>query len=211
LTRHRERPDDRSAERSKGSGARRSILLAAQALLAEGGHEQLSIRRLSERCGYTAPTIYHHFGDKGGLLDMVLEESFGSLLKRLRRVRRQGDPVETLRQLLRALVRFGQQNPGHYQLLASRPAGGREPLQAMDDAYEIIEAPLLELHERGRLKGEDPEPIIQSFWALAHGIITLEASRPDLDWSRKRIEIAIDAILYGVVATPSAKGREPRA
>ena len=50
------------------SQARRAILDATQSLLVEGGYEAFSMRRLAERCGYTAPTIYHHFGDKPGLI-----------------------------------------------------------------------------------------------------------------------------------------------
>ena len=32
--------------------------------------------RLAERCGYTAPTIYHYFGDKEGLWLAVLEAAY---------------------------------------------------------------------------------------------------------------------------------------
>ena len=38
---------------------RRVILDATEALLLEAGHRGLSVRKLVERCGYSAPTIYH--------------------------------------------------------------------------------------------------------------------------------------------------------
>ena len=63
------------------SDARRAILAAAESILVEDGYEQFSMRRLAERCGYTAPTIYHYFGDKLGLLDAVLETRFRELLR----------------------------------------------------------------------------------------------------------------------------------
>ena len=53
--------------------ARRAILDAAEELLVEGGLEGFSMRRLADRCGYTAPTIYHYFRDKPGLIASVLE------------------------------------------------------------------------------------------------------------------------------------------
>jgi len=60
----------RSAQRAQ---VRRAVLDATESLLLEAGEEQFSIRRLVERCGYTAPTIYHHFGDKKGLIDALLD------------------------------------------------------------------------------------------------------------------------------------------
>jgi AcrR family transcriptional regulator len=53
--------------------ARGTILAAADALLVKDGYERFSMRRLADRCGYTAPTIYHYFGDKQGLIDAVVE------------------------------------------------------------------------------------------------------------------------------------------
>src|SRR5574338_102872 len=61
--------------------AREAVLAAAEALLLEGGVEAVSIRRVTARCGYTAPTIYHHFGDKTGLVDAVLERRFARMLE----------------------------------------------------------------------------------------------------------------------------------
>ena len=64
--------------------AQRAILDATEGLLVEHGYEQFSMRRLVERCGYTAPTIYRYFGDKRGLLDALLEERILGLLTRFR-------------------------------------------------------------------------------------------------------------------------------
>src|SRR5438874_1748823 len=59
--------------RDGGSAAtRRAILAAAEALLAQGGEAGLSIRELCARARVTAPTVYHHFGDKGALLDLLV-------------------------------------------------------------------------------------------------------------------------------------------
>ena len=77
--------------------ARRAILDATEGLLVEGGIEAFSMRRLAERCGYTAPTIYHYFGDKLGLVDALLEERFTDLLRLIGRVPVSPDPLETIR------------------------------------------------------------------------------------------------------------------
>ena len=91
--------------RQQRADARRAILDATESLLVEGGYESFSIRRLVDRCGYTAPTIYHYFGDKPGLLDALLEEVFQKLVRLIRRVPQSDDPIEYLRTLARAFVR----------------------------------------------------------------------------------------------------------
>ena len=56
-----ETPAERRRLRQR-TDAQRAILDATEALLVEDGYEQFSMRRLVERCGYTAPTIYRYFG-----------------------------------------------------------------------------------------------------------------------------------------------------
>ena len=68
------------------------------------------MRRLAHRCGYTAPTIYHHFGDKQGLIDAVAAARIETVLARVRRVRRREDPLDTLRAML---LEFARLQDGH--------------------------------------------------------------------------------------------------
>src|SRR5512134_1823617 len=119
--------------------ARRAILDAAESLLAEGGYEAFSIRRLTERCGYTAPSIYHHFGDKLGLIDAVLEEHFGELLKLIAAVPTSDDPLVTIRARSQAFAHFGLGNPTHYRILTTRRDPAARPLQAAEDARGLLE------------------------------------------------------------------------
>src|SRR2546422_3572770 len=66
--------------RDRGPAAtRRAILAAAETLLARGGEAGLSIRELCARAGVTPPTVYHHFRDKGALLDPLVDEGFSGI------------------------------------------------------------------------------------------------------------------------------------
>ena len=67
------RPRDLESEQT-----RRAILEAAEGLLAAGGEGGLSIRELCRRAEVTAPTIYHHFGDKQALVDRVVDDCFAT-------------------------------------------------------------------------------------------------------------------------------------
>jgi AcrR family transcriptional regulator len=187
--------------------ARRAILDATEALLVEEGYERFSMRRLAERCGYTAPTLYHYFADKSALLDELLEERFALLHARLGRVPHSNDPVARFRELVHCFVRFGQEHPTHYRLLMTPRDDGSEPPAVAEQARELMEAPLRELAARGRLAGGDAEAVSQSFWALCHGLISLRSARPDWGWSPRLEEVAVQALLEGTIAGVRA-GRE---
>jgi AcrR family transcriptional regulator len=179
--------------------ARRAILEATETILVEEGYDAFSMRKLVDRCGYTAPTIYNHFGDKTGLIDALLEERFSRLLRRLQRVAKGGDPVAYLALLARAFLRFGTDYPSHYQLLTAGSSSDRPPPPSAERARNLMEAPILALAEEGRLRSTDCDALLQTLWALLHGIISLTTSRPDYEWSRELIDTAIDTFLNGLL------------
>jgi AcrR family transcriptional regulator len=196
--------------RARRGDARRAILDATESLLLEDGFDAFSMRRLADRCGYTAPTIYHHFGDKQGLIDQLIDERVRRLLRRLRRAARQRDPEHRLRAQAEALVRFGLQNPTHYQLLtAPRPDDSPEPPSA-DELRACFEEPLHELEDQGRLCTRDLEEAKQVLWVLLHGIIAMRTSRPDYPWSRTMLQTSLDAMLRGLLGPVSQGGASRR-
>jgi AcrR family transcriptional regulator len=180
--------------------ARRAILDATEALLDEAGGDAFGVRALAARCGYTAPTIYHYFGDKDGLLAALLEERFAELLTEVRRVAMSDDPVENLRGMVRAYMRFGERNPTFYRLiLAARADGGDRSPPSVEAAVTIMMQPWEELSAAGRLGDVTPEVATQAIWGLLHGLTALRVARPDHGWAPHLAEIAVDAILRGLV------------
>jgi AcrR family transcriptional regulator len=193
------------------TSARRAILDATEALLVEDGYDRFTMRKLAGRCGYTAPTIYHYFGDKRGLIDALVEERFGKLFKRLRRVPLNEDPVENLRELARAFVRFGLRNPTHYRLLyAPRPARG-SPAPSAEAVRALFDRAFHELAREGRLRTDDVEAATQACWATLHGMISLRTSRPDYPWSPELLDVAIETLVRGLIRTQSPARRRARA
>jgi TetR/AcrR family tetracycline transcriptional repressor len=53
---------------------RESIVTAALELLADGGLESVSFRRIATRLGVSAPTLYWHVDNKRQLMDLMAEE-----------------------------------------------------------------------------------------------------------------------------------------
>jgi AcrR family transcriptional regulator len=186
--------------------ARRAIADATEALLVEAGFERFSMRRLAERCGYTAPTIYHHFGDKQGLLDAVVEERFQLVLDRIRRVRRRRDPADTVRAILEELIRFGIENPTHYRLLSMARAPEAEPPESAQKAQEALEAHLAELASQGRLAVEDPGHAARFLWIVLHGFVSLRITRPEAEWVEEMPELCIESAMRGLLRPANGDG-----
>jgi AcrR family transcriptional regulator len=179
--------------------ARRAILDATEALLLEAGGEAFGVRALAARCGYTAPTIYHYFGDKDGLIDALLEERFASLLAEVRTVPQSDDPLENLRGMLRAYLRFAEANPTFYRvILANRRSGPDRLPPGVEAAVQVMMRPWDDLRAAGRLD-VDPEVASQALWGLMHGLTALRVARPDHEWAPNLTEIAVEAMLRGLV------------
>lgn len=176
---------------------RRVILDAAESILVEVGYEGFSVRKLVERCGYSAPTLYHHFGDKKGLIDALLEERLGRLVVELRGVPQSDDPVENMRALARAFALFALENPTHYRLLTQPRAEEVDPVPSGEEANAIMAAPLEEMAARGMLVHPDLELVRQSIWVQIHGLVSLPPVRPDIDWSEELLDQTIDALMRG--------------
>jgi AcrR family transcriptional regulator len=183
--------------------ARRAILDATAALLVEHGFEAFSMRRLAERCGYTAPTIYHYFGDKKGLFDTLFEERLRQMLDSVRRVRRSRDPVERILSVAQACVHVGLRNPSQIQVLTALRPDQTDPPQSSVEARELIEGPLRELEQQGRLL-RDPEEAFQCLWLAMHGAMSMLTLRPDYAWSKKLVRTSIEAMLRGLIRPADA-------
>jgi len=184
--------------------ARRAILDGAEALLVEDGYERFSMRRLAERCGYTAPTLYHYFGAKQQLIDAVLEERFARILVRIRRVGRRGDPAESVRAQLDAFLRFSLENPIHYRLLTVPRPDHSPPPASAEAARTELETPLAALLAAGRLRARSVDEAVQCLWAVVHGVLSLRIGSPSEGWVANLEQFALDTALHGLVAPPGA-------
>jgi AcrR family transcriptional regulator len=123
---------------------RTKLLNAARTLLTAQPELEPSTRDLYEAAGVAAPTLYHHFGTKEGLLDVVVEQAFGEYVERKRGMVRSGDLIADFVAGWELHVEFGVANPVLYALMyapartSSAAAAADEllrvGLQRMDDA-----------------------------------------------------------------------------
>src|SRR5271156_4469273 len=112
---------------------RAKILDAARELFVAEGVESVSMRKIAEKIGYSATTLYIYFKDKESLLHELCDQDFGTLQDSFKNIGRITDPIERLRKLGQAYIGFAIEYPSHYRLLFMTPHGPHCP----DDEYEI--------------------------------------------------------------------------
>lgn len=192
------RASARRRRRARGAAdSRTAILEATEAVLLAEGVEGMSIRKVSERCGYTAPTIYHHFGDKAGLVRTLLEERFREIRDLMAAIPCD-DPASYLRKTARAFVRFALENPNYYRLL-SMPGLDPESVPSSEASRELVRGALEQLAREGTLATDDIDAAYDITWAMIHGIISLRLLRPDYRFAEKMIDLALDVMQGGLL------------
>jgi AcrR family transcriptional regulator len=140
----------------------REIVAAARGLLEEEGAEALTMRRLGERLGIRAPSLYKHVAGKDELEAAVISEGFAESAECfVEAVREADDPLAALARAYRA---FALAHPHLYRLMTERPLR-RDLLEPGVEARAA--APLLEV-------AGGNEDLARAVWAFAHGLTVLE-------------------------------------
>jgi AcrR family transcriptional regulator len=161
----------------------------------------VSIRRVSARCGYSAPTIYHHFGDKTGLVDAVLERRFRHMLELIQAIPRGDDAARYLREVSVAFVGFAISNPDHYRLLnIDRAHQSPEAVPSAEAAQALAKQALGELLREGTLATSDLDSAFGVLWSMLHGLISLHLLQPDRAGADdKLVDLALDTLERGLL------------
>jgi len=200
----------RSAEReARSPDSRAAILEAAEAVLLDQGVEGVSIRKVSERCGFTAPTIYHHFGDKKGLIDALLEARFAVVLGLMTSIERASDPAAYLMEMARAFVRFALDSPSHYRLLTV-PRLDDDVVPSAEAARELVKGALEDLAREGTLATPDIDEAFQIVWLMLHGLISLHLIRPSYEHSADLVERTFEVMKAGLLRRHPREPEEGR-
>lgn len=58
---------------------REKMILESSKLFSQRGYDAVGVQEIVQSCDVTKPTLYHHFGNKLGLLKAIFEEKFGDL------------------------------------------------------------------------------------------------------------------------------------
>jgi AcrR family transcriptional regulator len=148
----------------------------------------VTMREIAKRIEYTSTAIYHHFPSKQALLTELCESDFAELGKHFQDSTAAEDPVERLKEIGMAYLRFAQEHPSHYRFMFMTV------LPEMEMSDEFVETSVLnpernaylQLREtcaqaiaQGRFRPEvtDPDAIAQILWSTIHGLVSLRFAK----------------------------------
>jgi AcrR family transcriptional regulator len=188
---------------------RTRIVEAAANLLANSADADISTRAACEAAGVTAPTLYHHFGDKEGLLGAVVEFGWASFLDSKRNIAAvvHQHVAEDIRAGWDNHMEFALENPNFYKLMWSPGVAANST--AFRDAYQI----LYERMELGASRGQlcvSPERAAQMIMAATTGAALSAISQPgmyaDVSFATQLREAVIASVTVAP-GSPKSKGR----
>lgn len=157
----------------------RALVDAARRLLESEGPSALSLRAVAREAGVSPAAPYHHFKDKGELLDAVAQQGWDILNVSMTAARASADSVQDkLTSLGVAYVQFARDHPALYRVMydASRD---KADLPAHfhadnDSAYCQVRDTLIEAgaaaHDEIEL-----ELATNAAWCAAHGLAEMAA------------------------------------
>src|SRR5215510_13876568 len=90
---------------------RASIVAAAMRLLAKGGPEAVTMRRVAKDVGVTAMAIYHHFPDRDALLRALADVESDRIAALFDSWSARGSPVRRLRRMAESYIDYAFARP----------------------------------------------------------------------------------------------------
>jgi len=193
------------------SAVKTRILEAAAELIADSPDADISTRAVCEAAGVSAPSIYHYFGDKEGLLAAAVDFAMERFLepKREAAATLHDDVADDLRAGWDNHIQFARENPGMYRLLWS-PAVSRESRAAVE-GHELLRTALEHGASRGQLR-MSLETATRVVMAATTGAALSTVSQPELfgdgAFADTLREAVIAAVVVGGPATEASKRRK---
>lgn len=196
---------------------RRRIMEAARELFVREGVAGVTMRRIAQAIEYTPTAIYHHFADKDALLRELCDHDFRALAQVFLRVGRIPDPVERLRAIGKAYLRFGLEHREQYRFMfmtehVDVPHDKRnlEKGNPDEDAYAFLREAVRDAIAGGHLAApfQDEEMVAQMLWAAVHGFVALRITHGNdawIDWTDALAtgDRLMDTVTGGLVRGPA--------
>lgn len=192
------------------SDVRSRLVRAAARLLAEGGPEAVSVRKLAAEVGTSTMAVYTHFGGKPELLRAVTVAGFAHLAEVLAEQQRTDDPVADVHTGLMLYRRAALDDPNLFAVMFGRPV---TRTLTDDDERDAALATFVTLVDgvqaaidAGRFRPADAAQVALELWAVVHGICTIElgAGLADAQQAPRTLASAVRHLAIGLGDDPAA-------
>lgn len=162
----------REKERKK-----RLILDAAKELFVREGFDNVSLRRVAAKAGYSPAAIYRYFKNKREILSVLRNEGFAQFHKLQEQHLSIEDPLQRLKQSGWTYMNFALSDPDSFQLMYGTTVEDVEmegPLAAKSECQmNLFRHYVKTAVETGHFGDADPEGVAMALWATVHGLASL--------------------------------------
>ena len=173
-----ERPMDRQKPKAAyhHGDLRNALIQAGLEMLAEGGAQELDLRKVARRAGVSHAAPYRHFADKQALIAAINEEGFHWLAERIEETLRDvpDEPFEQLLGVALAYVGFAGAHPWLMREMFSGLTIERETYESLQTASKSVYRLYIDVIRRGQERGSivegDPAALAGVLWAVLHGL-----------------------------------------
>jgi AcrR family transcriptional regulator len=158
---------------------RASILKTARDIAAVDGWAAVTVRKVAEQIGYTAPIIYEHFGSKDEMLNQVLKQGYDMLYESMKKgMADTKTGEERVRALVMGFWGFAHETPELYHLMYGMEGARATSEKARDYAAPMVAFIAEELirFDPEHISPENVSRIMVEAWGTVHGMIALEMS-----------------------------------
>jgi AcrR family transcriptional regulator len=154
------------------------ILEAATELIASSPDADVSTRAVCDAAGISPPALYHHFGDKDGLLRAVVDHGWTRFLESKHKASaRNRHLADEIRAGWGNHLQFARENPSLYKLMWSPALSGTS--QAAREAHQMLYDMLEGAAARGELR-VSVKTAAQIVLAASSGAALSLVSQPEL-------------------------------
>lgn len=160
----------------------RSILDAARILFVAEGYNNVSIRKIAEKVGYSPAAIYSYFDSKDDIFLALAEEGFHMLFQSglcARQANPDGEPIDCIRGAFLDLYEFSKAHPEYHALMfldrsVPRISQDWQRFEFVREMRAQLNALIETAIERGDFPaGSNPEVIFSVLMAAVQGVSTM--------------------------------------
>ncbi len=190
----------RDRQQRKNAETRNAILDAAIAIGLEEGFDELSIRKITDKLGYSAAIVYHYFKDKQEILDTIHKNTSKSIMEAVRVcIKPENSFSENIKLVFKLLTEISIYEPDAFKLIILNKYSHKN--ESVNEWLDMIRECLDIAIERGELREVNVNitayTLLNSF--LVAQMIISENGGSDKKMICDIFETELDIILNGII------------
>ena len=198
----------RERQLQKNAETRKSIIDAAISIGLEEGFDELSIRKITDKLGYSAGNVYHYFKDKQEILDTIHNETSMEIKGAIQScISPERGFVENMRVVFKMLTEISVYEPAAFKLIILNKYSHKS--DSIDEWVDMIKDCLKVGIESGELREINVNitayTLLNTF--LVAQMIINERENSDSQMIEDIFDTELDIILNGIIRKDGDGGK----